>query len=84
VNNKDSNLPKISARKLSLCNGQDKPEIWIAYQGLVYDVTASRLWTQGRHYQHWAGQDLTEELADAPHGIAVFDRFECVGIVDVE
>lgn len=76
---KDNNLPKISQRKLSLNNGQDKDEIWVAYQGLVYDVTASRLWKDGKHYQHWAGQDLTDELRDAPHGIAVFDKFECVG-----
>ncbi len=76
---KDNNLPHISARKLSLHNGQDLELIWVAYQGLVYDVTESRLWRNGKHYEHWAGQDLTEELADAPHGIAVFDKFECVG-----
>jgi predicted heme/steroid binding protein len=82
VDYKDTNLPKISKRKLSLNNGQDNATIWIAYQGRVYDVTASRLWRNGQHYEHWAGQDLTEELADAPHGMAVFDKFECVGILD--
>jgi len=51
----------------------------VAYQGLVYDVTESRLWKNGKHYEHWAGQDLTEELEDAPHGVRVFDKFECVG-----
>ncbi|MFB1003325.1 MAG: cytochrome b5 domain-containing protein [Bacteroidia bacterium] len=79
---KDNNLPKISLRTLSLNNGQDKEVIWVAYDGLVYDVTQSRLWRNGKHYEHWAGQDLTNELKDAPHGIRVFDKFECVGILE--
>ena len=68
--------------QLALRNGQDKPEIWVAYQGTIYDVTASRLWHNGKHYEHWAGQDLTEELKDAPHTAGVFERFEVVGRLD--
>jgi predicted heme/steroid binding protein len=60
---------------LALRNGQDKPEVWIAYKGLVYNVTNSRLWKTGTHYEHWAGQDLTDELADAPHTDEVFSKF---------
>jgi predicted heme/steroid binding protein len=82
VSHKDNNLPKITRRKLSLNNGQDRKTIWIAFQGKVYDVTESRLWKNGKHYEHWAGQDLTDELADAPHGIAVFDRWTCVGMLE--
>ncbi|MCR9083870.1 MAG: cytochrome b5 [Cyclobacteriaceae bacterium] len=66
-------------QQLALRNGQDKPEIWIAYQGIIYDVTASRLWKNGKHYEHWAGQDLTEELVDAPHSEKVFGRFSAIG-----
>jgi predicted heme/steroid binding protein len=69
----------ITKRQLSLRNGTEKPEIWVAFQGKVYDVSASRLWKNGKHYEHWAGQDLTLELADAPHSEAVFEKFECVG-----
>jgi predicted heme/steroid binding protein len=65
--------------QLALRNGQDRDEVWIAYKGLIYDVTHSRLWRNGKHYEHWAGQDLTEELADAPHTVNVFDKFEIVG-----
>jgi predicted heme/steroid binding protein len=60
---------------LALRNGQDKPEVWIAYKGLVYNVTNSRLWKTGTHYEHWAGQDLTDELAEAPHTDEVFSKF---------
>ncbi len=65
--------------QLALRNGQDKPEIWVAYKGLIYDVTESRLWRNGKHYEHWAGQDLTPELADAPHTTQVFEKFKVVG-----
>jgi predicted heme/steroid binding protein len=74
-------LPKITPGQLALCNGQDKPEIWVALHGKIYDVTASRLWRKGQHYEHWAGQDLTHELKDAPHTDKVFDKFEVVGLL---
>eukprot|EP01133_Synstelium_polycarpum_P012651 gene12651-14860_t len=72
-------LPLYSRQQLALRNGQDKPEIWVAYRGLIYEVTESRLWRNGKHYEHWAGQDLTDELSDAPHTEAVFERFCVVG-----
>lgn len=69
----------ITKQKLSLRNGVDKEEIWIAYRGDVYDVTHSTLWRNGTHYEHWAGQDLTDELKDAPHDARVFDKLKKVG-----
>ena len=72
-------LPVYTKSQLALRNGQDKPEIWVAYAGKIYDVTASRLWNNGKHYEHWAGQDLTDELRDAPHTISVFEKFVVVG-----
>lgn len=72
-------LPLYSRAQLALRNGQDKEEIWVAFEGLIYDVTKSRLWRAGKHYEHWAGQDLTEELAQAPHTAAVFERFQPIG-----
>ena len=30
--------------QLALRNGAEREEIWIAYQGVIYDVTNSRLW----------------------------------------
>ena len=56
-------------------------QIWIAYKGLIYDVGESRLWKNGKHYEHWAGQDLTDELPDAPHTEAVFEKFKVIGVI---
>ena len=76
---KAEELPAFSRSQLALRNGQDKPEIWVALHGAIYEVTLSRLWRNGKHYEHWAGQDLTDELKDAPHTEKVFDKFKPVG-----
>ena len=70
---------EIAKNQLALHNGQDKETVWVAYKGFVYDVTLSRLWKSGTHYEHWAGQDLTDELPDARHTDEVFQKFEIVG-----
>jgi len=72
-------MQRITASQLSLRNGQDREEIWIAYKGIVYDVSSSGLWREGKHYEHWAGQDLTDELGDAPHTEKVFEKYKAVG-----
>ncbi len=75
-------LPKYTKQQLALRNGSDKEEIWTAYKGLIYDVGSSRLWRSGKHYEHWAGVDLTDELNnDAPHTQNVFDKFEPIGVL---
>ena len=72
-------LKEYTKNQLALRNGQDKPEIWCAYKGIIYDVSNSKLWRNGKHYEHWAGQDLTDEMKDAPHTINVFDTLTVVG-----
>src|SRR3569833_1666688 len=72
-------LPVYTRSQLALRNGQYKPEIWVAYKGVIYDVSRSRLWRNGKHYEHWAGQDLTAELPDAPHDEWVFQNLDVVG-----
>ena len=72
-------LKEYSRAQLALRNGSDRDEIWCAYAGIIYDVSASRLWRNGKHYEHWAGQDLTDELLDAPHAEWVFAKFSAVG-----
>jgi predicted heme/steroid binding protein len=76
--NNDS-LPLYTRSQLALRNGQDRPEIWVAFRGIIYDVTESRMWRNGKHYEHWAGQDLTPEMESAPHGARVFEKFTAIG-----
>jgi predicted heme/steroid binding protein len=79
-----NDLPGYSPQQLALRNGKDREEVWIAYKGIIYDVTASRKWFTGMHYEHWSGQDLTHELPDAPHTESVFERFEPIGRLVLE
>jgi predicted heme/steroid binding protein len=72
-------MKRYSPQQLALRNGQDLEEIWIAYKGIIYDVTNSKLWRNGTHYEHWSGQDLTDELKDAPHTEMVFERLNIIG-----
>jgi predicted heme/steroid binding protein len=53
----------------------------VAFEGKIYDLSLSRLWKNGRHYEHWAGQDLTEELKDSPHGRRVFEEREAIALL---
>ena len=72
-------VKEFTTQQLALRNGQDREEIWCAFEGDIYDVSISKLWRNGKHYEHWAGQDLTSELKDAPHTKFVFDKFKIVG-----
>lgn len=68
-------------RELSRCDG-DRGPAYVACRGKVYDVSASGEWRGGLHRElHWAGQDLTDFLAEAPHGIETLERFPVVGLL---
>jgi predicted heme/steroid binding protein len=55
---------------------------YIAYKGMVCDVTSSFLWKNGRHQAlNYAGKDLTDSLHIAPHGGDLIERFPVVGIL---
>lgn len=65
--------------ELKAFNGSAGTPVYAAYKGKVYNVTSSPLWTEGQHFEHLAGADLTDEIADAPHGEEVFENFLVVG-----
>lgn len=70
----------ITEEELSQCDGQDNHPTYVAYNGKVYDVTASRLWAEGVHQsRHSAGKDLMPDLVNAPHDETVLQRVTMVG-----
>ncbi len=72
-------------QELKKYNGSRKMPIYIACNGLVYDVTASPHWRGGEHRNlHFSGIDLTRELPDSPHGERVFRKFPVVGILKMD
>ena len=72
-------MKEYTQQQLSLRNGQERDRIWVAYKGIIYDLSESDRWIDGKHYEHWAGQDLTHELKNAPHENWVFKRFKKIG-----
>jgi predicted heme/steroid binding protein len=73
---------KISLHELKFFDGEMKSRMYVAYNGMVYDVTDCQKWRSGLHEDiHFPGQELTEELnQNAPHGIEVFN-YPCVKLV---
>lgn len=74
-------LRSFTADELAAFDGTDGNPTYVAYNGKVYDVSGGPNWVAGSHYQHGAGQDLTEAMEDAPHGDDVMDRFPVVGVL---
>ena len=71
----------VSRSELRRNTGERGTRIFVAFEGVVYDVTDCQKWRTGFHEQlHFAGQDLTSELPDAPHKVEVFAR-PCVKVV---
>jgi predicted heme/steroid binding protein/uncharacterized membrane protein len=59
----------ITPDQLSHFDGKEGRPAYIAYKGIVYDVSQGRLWKNGSHVmKHSAGNDLTDILKNAPHG----------------
>lgn len=59
----------LTPEELHSFDGKEGNPAYIAYNGIIYDVTGSRLWKNGSHLlKHLAGHDLTDALKTAPHG----------------
>lgn len=77
-----SQVPDIVFTRAELAhyNGRDGQPMYVAFEGIVYDVTPSDLWVDGEHqFAHSAGDDLTAEMDLAPHGEEVLERFPAIG-----
>jgi predicted heme/steroid binding protein len=72
---------QVSAGELRRNNGDRGSRKFVAHLGVVYDVTDCPRWRLEMHeHLHFAGQDLSDELAEAPHEQDVFSR-PCVRVI---
>ncbi|MDD2921244.1 MAG: cytochrome b5 domain-containing protein [Anaerolineales bacterium] len=77
------NIPDriISEMELKRNTGERGARKFIAYKGVVYDVTDCPKWKMDMHENlHFPGQDLTGELDEAPHKEDALGR-PCVKVV---
>jgi predicted heme/steroid binding protein len=72
----------LTETELHRYNGVDHERMYVAYKGLVYDVTDCPKWRRGLHEGlHFPGQDLSTDLdTNAPHAGGVFSH-PCVILV---
>jgi len=75
-------MKSFSRAELARYNGKNGAPAYIAYKGKVYDASNSFQWENGRHQVvHNAGEDLTEGLEQAPHGVEMLERLPVIGIL---
>ena len=73
---------EFTLEELKNYDGKGGKPAYIAYKGKIYDVTDNYLWIDGDHQgEHEAGADLTEQMAQAPHGEEALDRVKLVGVL---
>lgn len=70
-------MKQFTAEELATFDGKEGRAAYVAFKGVVYDVTDSAMWGDGDHEgMHFAGADLTSEHEDAPHDVYVTDFTE--------
>jgi predicted heme/steroid binding protein len=73
---------KISKDELAQNNGKEGKPAYIAFKGVVYEVSESAFWMEGDHMgAHDAGKDLTEEIELAPHREERLQKVKQVGVL---
>ncbi|MGD0230748.1 MAG: DUF2231 domain-containing protein [Syntrophorhabdales bacterium] len=71
---------ELDPNTLSEYDGKEGRPAYVSAGGRIVDVSGSRLWKGGLHMaRHAAGRDLTADIAAAPHGVEVLDRYPEVG-----
>jgi predicted heme/steroid binding protein/uncharacterized membrane protein len=76
-----SDPPKyLTIKQLKEFDGKFGRPAYVAFKGIIYDVSKSRLWLDGTHrFRHIAGTELTKEIINAPHKEDVLTKFPVIG-----
>ena len=76
-------IPEIfDPETLSHFDGKEGKPSFIAYKDKVIDMANLKLWKNGLHMKHVAGNDMTDSLPKAPHGEEKLDGLPVVGKYD--
>ncbi|MDO9556206.1 MAG: cytochrome b5 domain-containing protein [Coriobacteriia bacterium] len=67
-------MKEFTIEELKQYDGSSGKPAYVAFMGVVYDLTESAMWGGGDHEgMHSAGMDLTEAHEGAPHDEHVLD-----------
>jgi len=82
VSMRSPNMRRFTTKQLEQGRGKDGAPALVACRGIVYDVSHSYHWRNGRHHAlHSAGEDLTASLDRAPHGMELLERVPAAGVL---
>jgi predicted heme/steroid binding protein/uncharacterized membrane protein len=71
---------EFNQKSLASFDGREGKPAYVARDGVVYDVSGSKLWKSGEHMKrHRAGNDLSADFSAAPHGPEVLERVPRIG-----
>ena len=71
----------ITLEELKMYNGIDNEMMYVAVDGVIYDVTGVEAWAEGNHNGAVAGTDVTDILPNSPHKEAVLEDLVIVGTI---
>ncbi len=76
----NEDLREFTLEELAQYDGKEGRDAYVAVDGIVYDVTNSRPWSDGEHNGFTAGRDLTEEIKnESPHGVSKLNNVPAIG-----
>ncbi|MFD0896631.1 cytochrome b5 domain-containing protein [Loigolactobacillus binensis] len=68
-----------SQAELAEFDGSNGKKAYVAIDGVVYDVTDVKAWSEGKHHGQTAGKDLSAVIVKAPHKKSVLAKLPVVG-----
>lgn len=74
-----STEPTFTLKQLAAYNGKNGQPAYVAYKGIVYDLTAVSNWSSGKHHGISAGTDVTEVFSASPHAVSILKMGIVVG-----
>jgi predicted heme/steroid binding protein len=75
----NASMQEFTLAELATYDGMNGKPAYIAVDGVVYDVTNVKQWSDGTHQGYSAGLDLTDSIGKAPHGKSKLDGVPVVG-----
>lgn len=65
----DTSEVQLTLEELKAYNGDNGMPIYLAHDGVIYDVSDLPQWSSGQHNGIKAGTDITGVIEKAPHGV---------------
>ncbi|HBL84646.1 MAG: hypothetical protein A2Y17_10960 [Clostridiales bacterium GWF2_38_85] len=79
MNTNNNEMRYFTLAELAEYNGQDGMPVYVAMDGIVYDLTQSSLWADAKHFGMIPGKDLTINYKACHAGRPRLDMFPIVG-----